>query len=181
MISKLTASGSIAGTITGATALATLTAALAKASTLDLRSAAPAIDDVVADNRVLAGGATELLSLTDGLVNLLGRPVAFSGVTAILLVAPDTNTADLVIGGAGTNAFKGPLGATTHKLNLPPGGQILLTTKPDRAWPVSGPLLKVANSSADPGAYDIVITGTTGETPGPDLLPPSTLIAIGVL
>jgi hypothetical protein len=121
-------------------------------------------DLVFADRRTLAASATENLDLAGALTDPLGAALTFGHVKAIYVVARAANTNSVVVGGAATNAFVGPLGGTTPTVTLPPGGGLLLV-HPGAGWTVTaatGDLLKVLNSAAGASVqYDVVIIGTS--------------------
>lgn len=121
-------------------------------------------DLVFADRRTLAASATENLDLAGVLTDPLGGILTFGHVKAIYITAKLANTNSVVVGGAATNGFAGPLGGTTPTVTLPPGGALLLT-HPGAGWTVTastGDLLKIANSSSGTSVqYDVVIIGTS--------------------
>jgi len=118
-----------------------------------------------ADNRTLAASATENLDLAGALADALGATFTAAEVVAIYVRAVAANTNSVVVFGAASNAFNGPLSGTTPKLTLTlaPGDFALLTCK--NGWAVTagtGDLILVANSGAGtPVSYDIVIIGRT--------------------
>jgi hypothetical protein len=117
--------------------------------------------------RSLAASANESLDLNGSLVDDLGSPVNFARVNALIIVAADTNTNDLIVGGAATNAFVGPFGANTHTMAVKPGGTLVLIASkgaPGAAgWPVTAAtadLLRLANGGAGSAVvFDIAIIG----------------------
>lgn len=126
--------------------------------------AAGQADKLFADQRTLAASATENLDLAGSLLDPLGAIVTFVSVKAIMIRASAANTNNVVVGGAASNAFAGPLGGTAPTLTVPPGGIVLLTA-PKTGWPVvasTGDLLKVANGGAGtPVTYDVIVIGTS--------------------
>ena len=118
-------------------------------------------DLMFSDNRTLAASASEDLDLRGVLLDAFGATLNFAEVTAIWVEAASTNTNNVVIGGAASNAFVGPFGAAAHTIALAPGEGVLLTNK--LGWAVTagtGDLLKVANSGAGTQVkYNIVIVG----------------------
>ena len=115
----------------------------------------------VTDRRTLAGSATENLDLSGGLTDPFGAPLLFTAVKAIQVSAAAANAGAITIGGAASNAFVGPFGASTHTLSVPPGATVLLV-HPGAGWPVTAgtaDLLKVANGSASASVYDVIIVG----------------------
>ncbi|MBO9710571.1 MAG: hypothetical protein J7521_20410 [Caulobacter sp.] len=116
-----------------------------------------------ADTRTLAASATENLDLAGALADALGATFTAAEVVAIYVKAAAGNTNSVVLFGAASNAFNGPLSGTTPKLTLAPGDFALLTCK--NGWTVTagtGDLILVANSgSGTPVSYDIVVIGRT--------------------
>lgn len=122
-------------------------------------------DTVFTDERSLAASGTENLDLNGALTDALGKLINFVRVKAIIVTAPAGNTADVIVGGAATNAFAGPLGGTTPTINVRPGGVMMFATSDPGGWPVvaaTGDLLKITNASAgQPATYDIMIIGAS--------------------
>lgn len=121
-------------------------------------------DKLFSDKRTLAASATENLDLAGTLVDPLGTVLNFAKVKAILIIADPSNTNNVVIGGAATNAFVGPFGTATDTIAVKPGG-VQLIAVPGSGWTVTAAtadLLKVANSgSGSAVTYKVVIVGTS--------------------
>lgn len=121
-------------------------------------------DRVLSDERTLAASASENLDLAGTLVDGLGATVTFAKIVAIHIEAADANAADIVVGGAASNAFVGPFGASTHTIAVKPGGRLTLVA-PQGGWTVTagtGDLLKILNGSgAAAGTYRVVLLGTS--------------------
>jgi hypothetical protein len=120
-------------------------------------------DLLFADTRTLAASGTENLDLAGVLATGLGVTITAAEVVAIWVKASAANTNSVVLFGAATNAFNGPLSGTTPKHTLQPGNGVLMTCA--QGWPVvagTGDLLLVANSGGTTGVdYDIVIIART--------------------
>lgn len=120
-------------------------------------------DLMFADTRTLAASATENLDMAGVLTTGLGAVITAAEVVAIWVKAAATNTNNVVVGGAASNAFSGPFTGTTPKANLQPGNAMLFTCP--QGWPVTagtGDILLIANSGAGTGVdYDIVIIART--------------------
>lgn len=130
-------------------------------------------DKVFSDQRTLAASATENLDLAGVLTDPLGGTLTFVHVKAILILADAANTNNVVVGGATTNAFAGPLSAVTDytpgaylqgTVAIPPGGAALLTHG-GAGWTVTaatGDILKILNSGGTTGVtYKVLIIGTS--------------------
>lgn len=112
------------------------------------------------DTRTLAASGTENLDLAASLIDAFGQTLTFAHVKAIFVKAHADNVNDVVLGGAGSNPFLGPWGATgTHAVR--PGGFVMLADANGFAvTAATGDLLKVLNGGSGTGVtYDIVIIG----------------------
>lgn len=162
---KLELLASITGPVAGANDIATPQQTIAKRAIekLTLGTSADQADLVFADTRTLAASASESLDLAGGLTDAFGNVLTFVEVVAILIVAADGNTNDVVVGGAASNAFLGPFADATDKIAVGPGGFLFQAEPANPAWPVTpatGDLLKVANSGAGTSVtHDIIIIG----------------------
>jgi hypothetical protein len=120
-------------------------------------------DVLFSDGRTLAASASEDLDLRGTLTDAFGAVVNFAEIVMIYVEALDTNTNNVVIGGAASNQFIGPFGAGTHTIALAPGDVFCITNK--AGWAVTagtGDLLKIANSGAGTSVkYNIVLVGRT--------------------
>lgn len=130
---------------------------------LDNGTGADQADRIFSDERTLAASANEDLDLAGVLTDALGATFTLARVRAILVIALATNTNNVVIGGAASNAFVGPFGAATHTVSVRPGGQALFVNRDATGWPVTAgtaDLLRIANSGAGSSVtYRIVIIG----------------------
>lgn len=115
------------------------------------------------DQRTLAASANESLDLSGVLTDVFGATLAFTKIKAILVKAADGNTNDVVLGGAASNAWIGPFGASTHTVAVKPGGTVMFVAPDANGYAVTagtGDLLKVANSAGGSAVtYDIVLVG----------------------
>lgn len=121
-------------------------------------------DQFFSDQRTLSASSSENLDLAGGLTDAFGAALTFVKVKAILVKAADANVNDVVIGGAASNAFVGPLGGTTPTVAVKPGGWAAFFA-PGDGWTVTastGDILKMANGgSGSSVTYDIVVIGTS--------------------
>ena len=120
-------------------------------------------DVLFSDTRTLTASSSENLDLRGSLVDALGATINAAEITAIYVQAVAGNTNDVVVGGATSNAFVGPFGASAHTIAVQPGDCFLATSK--KGWTVTagtGDLLKIANSGAGTSVtYNIIILGRT--------------------
>jgi hypothetical protein len=123
---------------------------------------------IVAQDRTLAASSNETLDLygsTTPLADIFGASTLFRHIKylAVYIVSGgDVN--GVLVGGAGSNPFLGPLGGTSPTVLIYPGGPGLQVGEPTAGWVVSSTAgqLKIANeSSAVSVTYRIVIGGTT--------------------
>lgn len=121
-------------------------------------------DRVFSDERTLAASASENLDLAGALTDAFGATITFAKIVAIHIEADAANAADIVVGGAASNAFVGPFGASTHTLAVKPGGRLTLVA-PQGGWTVTAgtaDLLKILNGSGAASAiYKVVLLGTS--------------------
>lgn len=123
------------------------------------------INQKFSDTRTIAASGNDDLDLTSSsnpLEDAHGRPLQLTKVKAFRVYASPANTNDVVVGGAAANAWQGPFNATTHKVNVPPGGFVEFV-HPKGGWTVtagSADILRIANSGAGTSVdYDIAIAG----------------------
>ena len=119
-------------------------------------------DKVYDQERTVA--TSETLDLAGVLTDVFGAALTFVKIRAIMVEADAANVNDVVVGGAGSNAWVGPFGANTHTVAIQPGDMWMMTAA-TTGWtvtPGSGDLLKVLNSSSGASVkYRIVIVGTS--------------------
>lgn len=121
-------------------------------------------DVVFSDTITLSASGSQNLDLAGSLENALGGAAVFAKVKAIAVKASPANTNDVVVGGAGSNTFDGPFADSSDKINVAPGG-VLLVTAPAAGWDVTadtGDILTVANGAGGTSVtFDIIIIGTS--------------------
>lgn len=121
-------------------------------------------DLIYQDRRTLTASASENIDLAGILVGPLGDVLTFANVKVLRVVAAVGNVNDVVVGGAATNAFVGPFGASTHTHAVRPDGKYE-AIDPKLGWTVTagtGDILKIANGgSGTPVTYDIYIVGAS--------------------
>lgn len=120
-------------------------------------------DVLWAGKRTIVASGSENLDLAGVLAGLLGGTVTAAEITAIVVLADESNTNDVVLFGAASNAFNGPLTGTTPKLAVGPGDPFYCANR--KGWPVvagTGDILLVANSGSGTSVtYTIVLFGRT--------------------
>ncbi|MGW8762366.1 hypothetical protein ACWGN5_07685 [Streptomyces sp. NPDC055815] len=159
---------SVSATLTKAGDLSTAADPLSwrRALHLEPGTSAGKADTRFADTRTLAASATEDLDLAGTLTDIFGTVVTFARIKGLFISAAATNTNNVIVGGAASNAWAALLGAT-GTLTLRPGASVALMTGSTDATTYAvtagtADLLKVANSAAGtPVSYDIVIIGAS--------------------
>lgn len=162
-------SGNINVNITGAlTAALDLEAAQSNLSkkllvALTDGSGANQATNVFSDTRTLAASASESLDLAGALTNAFGAVISFAKIKALMIFASPANTNDVVVGGAGANAFATPFGAAANTVKVKPGGALILLAPDVNGYAVTagtGDILQVANGAAGSGVtYDVILFG----------------------
>jgi len=121
-------------------------------------------DKLFFDNRSLAGTTAESLDLAGGLTDGLGAVVTFVRIKGIFIRPAAANNGVLAIGGAGANDFVNWVASATDIINIRPGGLFVLWSPDATGYPVTGgtgDLLKINNTGAGVGTYDIVLIGAS--------------------
>lgn len=109
--------------------------------------------------RLVLASANDDIDLSGIVLDALGDTLALPKVRLLAFRSRTTNTVNLTIGGAPSNAFAGPW-VTNGKTTLKPGGIILPICDP-AGYPVTpgtADILRVANGAAD-SIYDVLIAG----------------------
>lgn len=121
-------------------------------------------DRIYVGERTINASSNDDLDLAAGLTDVFGAAITFAKVKAIVLVADDANTNDLLLKPGATNAFTGPFGAGTHTVQVGPGGAIVLAA-PKAGWTVTadtGDTLRVTNTAGGTAVkYRLAIVGTS--------------------
>lgn len=159
----------VVSTLTSALDLASGRVALdySKLVALGSGTAAGQADKIFHDTRTLAASGTENLDLAASLVDAFGGTITFARVKGLIVAAAAGNTNDVLVGGAGSNAWATWVGDATDVIKLRPGAVFaqFAGAADATAYAVTaatGDLLKVANSSSGSGVtYDIVIIGSS--------------------
>ncbi len=119
-------------------------------------------DKIFSDTVTIEASGDDVLDMgsTGGMLDAFGDAFEPAEVVAVLLVAADGNTNDVVVG-ANTEPFLGPMGGTTPTTSVKPGGWMFWFSP--AGWAVannSSDKLKIANSSSGTGVtFSIVILG----------------------
>jgi len=139
----------------------TASVALSALESLSNGTTNTAADLVWSDTRSVALSSSEVLDLGTGggLTTPFGAAFSPAEVVAVLVVAAEGNTNNVVIGNNGTEDFVGWFGAATHTIAVKPGGWMFQFAP--AGWTVtnnSSDKIKVANSGAGTAVeYSIVI------------------------
>ena len=122
-------------------------------------------DKVFVDTRTIGASGNDDLDLAGVLVDGLGVVITFARIKAILVMAADANTNNVIMGAAAATVFFGPFGANTHTCHARPGGIIAFACKDATGWPVGAgatDLLRFTNSAGGTTVdYTIVIVGSS--------------------
>ena len=117
---------------------------------------------VYAAQRTVLTAANDDIDLAGVLTDVFGVAESFATVKAIVIRSADGNTTNLTVSPAPTNGFLGPFGASTHTLQVRPGGALVFAA-PQTGWTVTagtGDLLRIANAAGATATYTIEIAGT---------------------
>jgi hypothetical protein len=162
---KATLKASVTGTFAGSNDLGNPVQTFAELFELAITdgTGADQATSIFSDERTLGASGTENLDLSGVLSNALGATIAFSAIKAILIVADAANTNNVVVGGAGSNAFVGPFADATDKIVLGPGDVFMISRRSAAGMAVvaaTGDILLVANSGAGTAlTYKIIVIG----------------------
>lgn len=117
-------------------------------------------DKVWGDSRVLTASASEDLDLFGTLLDAFGDLFSPVEIVAIIVIADDANTNDVVVGGAAATQFVGPFGAATHTHKVRPGGFYFWYAPGGFANAAGADFLRVANGGGGTSVtYSIVVVG----------------------
>lgn len=123
-------------------------------------------DRLFSDRRTLAASSTEDIDLAGSLTDALGGAFTLARVKGVFISAAATNTNNVVVGAASSNAWASLLNST-GTITLRPGAALGLMAGATDAtgYPVTGgtgDLLKVANSGSGTSVtYDLVLIGAS--------------------
>lgn len=122
-------------------------------------------DRLWADTRTINASSNEDLDLAGSLTDAFGATITLARVKLIYVKAAAGNTNNVVVGGAASNGLLNWVADATDKINVRPGGVLLLAAPDATAYAVTaatGDLLRIANSGAGTSVtYDIVIVGSS--------------------
>lgn len=157
----------VGATLNGSVDLKSIQSTLNLVRSLSLTSGTGAgqADRIFDDKRNIAASGTDDLDLAGSLVDALGQTLTFARIKVIAVAAYATNTNNVIVGAAAANAFVGPFGASTHTVQVRPGGLLLFACQDTTGWAVTagtGDLLRLANSAGGTSVdYDICIIGAS--------------------
>lgn len=156
----------VVANLTGSLDLADQSVPLTKLykSVLTSGTGAGMADLVFHDQRTLAASATEDLDLAGVLTNPLGATLTFARIKGLIVSALSTNTNNVVVGAAASNAWATLLNST-GTVTLRPGATLAAFSGEADATGMAvtagtGDILKVANSGAGTSvSYQIIVIG----------------------
>ena len=123
-------------------------------------------DLMFSDQRTLADAASEELDLAGTLVNAFGDTITFARIKGIFISCEATNTGNLLVGGAASNAFVNWVSDATDKIIVRPDGVLMVFAPDADAYPVTagtGDKLKLEHdgTGSDNLVYNIVLIGAS--------------------
>lgn len=119
------------------------------------------------DHRTLAASASENLNLVGTLLSPFGAAVTFARIKLLMVTADATNTNNVAVGGAASNAVPSLFGATTNTAIVRPGASLAWIAGIADATgyivtPTTGMQLQVANSGSGTSvSYTVVVIGAS--------------------
>ncbi len=117
---------------------------------------------IFADERTLAGSASESIDLAGGLTHELGGTITFTAIKEIIVVGDDANSGNLRVGAGVANAFVGPFGASAIGNLVEPSGLLHQRTPSAAGWTVTagtGDLLRIENLGGASATFKLIIVG----------------------
>mgnify|MGYP001594440543 CR=1 FL=1 len=115
------------------------------------------------DDRTLTASASENLDLAGSLTNGFGVTLTFTAIKAMLVRAKSTNTNNVQVGGAASNAWATWVGNSTDIVSVKPGGTLLIIAPDATGFAVTagtGDILTIANSAGSTSViYEIILLG----------------------
>jgi hypothetical protein len=112
--------------------------------------------------RSVLTAANDDLDLAGVLLDPFGAQLTFATVKAIIIRSDPANTTNLTVSPGPTNGFVGPFGASTHTVQVRPGGALAFVA-PQSGWSVTAgtaDIFRVANAAGATALYTIEILGT---------------------
>ena len=107
---------------------------------------------IFSDTRQIAASSNDDLDLNGtSLFDAFNNALAFTKIKGIIVVADAGNTNDVVVGGAASNGFISPFGASTDKVKVRPGGMLVLVDTGAAGYTVTATTadqLRIANGGA---------------------------------
>lgn len=151
---------------TSALDLATATVAVRARHLVELAdgNGADQADRIFHDRRTISGSGTDTLDLAGTLEDAFGATLAFARIKAIMVVAAEANTTNIIVGGAESNAWATWVGDASDEVVVRPGGAFFLFAPDATAYAVTastGDILQLSNGGATPATYDIVLIGAS--------------------
>jgi hypothetical protein len=113
-------------------------------------------------SRTVASATNDDVDLAGVLTDPFGAVLTFSTIKAIVIRSDAANTTNLTVSPAPANGFLGPFGASTHTVQVRPGGALVFVA-PQTGWTVTAStadLLRIANAAGASAVYTLEIAGT---------------------
>ncbi|MDR3512631.1 MAG: hypothetical protein P4L73_13430 [Caulobacteraceae bacterium] len=146
-----TISARVAATLSEAPPVGSASQVVNEAVTIQLSAGVGAgnADTLLTKALNIAASGNVTIDLTGSATDAFGATVALADVQAILVEADPTNTNNIVLGGAASTPWVGPLGGGNQTIAVKPGGVLLEADK--TGWPVAGgsaDILQISNSGS---------------------------------
>lgn len=120
------------------------------------------VSKAFSSTRTVLTAANDDLDLAGSLLDPFGATLTFATIKAIVIRSDPANTTNLTVSPGPTNGFVGPFGASTHTVQVRPGGALAFLA-PQTGWTVTagtGDIFRVANAAGASALYTIEILGT---------------------
>lgn len=163
---KATQTASLSAPDLGSATPATHVLTISKVLDLTSGTGAGSADVLYSDTGTIAASSNTDVDLSGALANAIGGTSVFVRVKGLYVAASASNTNNVVVGNATSNAWATLLGAT-HTITLRPGAWILLGTGVADATGYAvtagtGDLLRIANSGGGTSvSYDLAVIGAS--------------------
>jgi len=118
---------------------------------------------VFANTYTISASGSQNIDLYGGLTDVYGSTINFTKIKGLVICASSSNTNNVLVGGAASNAFFTWCDAATDQITVRPGGTFALFAPDSTAYAVTSgtaDILKIANSGSGTSVvYDIILIG----------------------